>query len=486
MLSTTLESSLTGIKVPRRQHLYGDTLKALPSIRALETMLDLVTGCVSFAVIYYIFHRIAHPSFMAQPIRHIAAVGLSASCLAVLLLDRAGAYKASGGLLQVRETASILEAATLSLLVLLPSLLLFGNKSWASLCAAEIPLLAVCLIIQKHLLHSILGSLRKHLFGLHRVLIYGAGWNGRLLYSALARSPKLGLLPVAIVDDGSGHEGMEVYESSYRRSRPLVSTGGSFRESVIRKYNVDLVIVASRPDSEEKIQSILRESESAGASVAFTADPKSMESESIDYLDLDGQLVYGVHKPSPKYLHEAASRLLDILISSVSLLLLSPVLTCISILVRLDSPGPIFFKQSRVGKDGKLFEIYKFRSMHTSECGDGVSPRDASDPRITRMGRWLRKTSLDELPQLLNIIRGEMGLVGPRPEMAFIVDGYTEAQQQRLSVRPGLTGLWQISADRCLPIHENLHYDLYYLKHRSLFMDVAILFHTALFAMHGT
>jgi lipopolysaccharide/colanic/teichoic acid biosynthesis glycosyltransferase len=123
--------------------------------------------------------------------------------------------------------------------------------------------------------------------------------------------------------------------------------------------------------------------------------------------------------------------------------------------------------------------------MHWNKCSDGVSPGSPTDSRITRVGRWLRKTSLDELPQFINILRGEMALVGPRPEMPFIVNTYTARQRQRLSVRPGLTGLWQISADRCLPIHENIQYDLYYIKNRSVFMDIAILFHTTLFAMKG-
>jgi lipopolysaccharide/colanic/teichoic acid biosynthesis glycosyltransferase len=129
--------------------------------------------------------------------------------------------------------------------------------------------------------------------------------------------------------------------------------------------------------------------------------------------------------------------------------------------------------------------MFKFRSMHTHQCGDRISPVSSSDSRITRVGRILRKTSLDELPQLINILLGDMALVGPRPEMQFIVAQYTPEQRKRLAVRPGLTGIWQISADRNRPIHENLHYDLYYLRNQSIYMDLAILFHTVLFAMKG-
>jgi lipopolysaccharide/colanic/teichoic acid biosynthesis glycosyltransferase len=123
--------------------------------------------------------------------------------------------------------------------------------------------------------------------------------------------------------------------------------------------------------------------------------------------------------------------------------------------------------------------------MHVDACGDALTPRSSNDCRITRSGRWLRKASLDELPQLLNVLAGDMALVGPRPEMPFIVAEYSEQQRKRLSVKPGLTGIWQLSEDRAAPIHENIHYDLYYLKERSVAMDFAILLHTAFFAMNG-
>jgi lipopolysaccharide/colanic/teichoic acid biosynthesis glycosyltransferase len=123
--------------------------------------------------------------------------------------------------------------------------------------------------------------------------------------------------------------------------------------------------------------------------------------------------------------------------------------------------------------------------MHASAPKYAQHPTEADDPRVTRIGSWLRRTSLDELPQLLNVILGNMSLVGPRPEMPFIVETYEELHRQRLQVIPGITGLWQLSADRAFPIHENIHCDLYYIRHRNFFMDAAILLHTVLFAMRG-
>ncbi|MDP6963047.1 MAG: sugar transferase [Planctomycetota bacterium] len=148
-------------------------------------------------------------------------------------------------------------------------------------------------------------------------------------------------------------------------------------------------------------------------------------------------------------------------------------LPLIAIAIKIESRGPIFFTQYRMGTGHSTFRMIKFRTMYSEMCGDEVTPQ-GEDSRITTVGKFLRKTSLDELPQILNILRGEMSLIGPRPEMPFIVDQYDQQQQQRLDVRPGITGLWQVSDKRRLPIHENLDYDLYYIQNQSLFLDLTI------------
>jgi lipopolysaccharide/colanic/teichoic acid biosynthesis glycosyltransferase len=129
--------------------------------------------------------------------------------------------------------------------------------------------------------------------------------------------------------------------------------------------------------------------------------------------------------------------------------------------------------------------MYKFRTMHASATKYAETPANTSDPRITRFGRWLRRSSFDELPQLFNVINGTMSLVGPRPEMPFIVEQYNELQRMRLKVKPGITGLWQLSADRRVAIHENMDYDLFYLHEQSFLLDVAILVQTVFFAFRG-
>ena len=175
----------------------------------------------------------------------------------------------------------------------------------------------------------------------------------------------------------------------------------------------------------------------------------------------------------------------DFALALLGLVLFAPLIFFAGLAVVLESAGPVFFRQVRIGKHGKPFVIYKLRTMYTQTCGDALSPKKHGDPRITRVGAFLRKTSLDELPQLLNVLLGDMSLVGPRPAMKMIVDTYTVSQRRRLAVTPGITGLWQISADRCAQIHERIEYDLYYIEHCNIFLDLAVLLHTVFFALRG-
>jgi lipopolysaccharide/colanic/teichoic acid biosynthesis glycosyltransferase len=183
--------------------------------------------------------------------------------------------------------------------------------------------------------------------------------------------------------------------------------------------------------------------------------------------------------------YAVTKRAIDAVFSLVLLILLLPVFALTAAAVKFDSPGPAFFWQRRVGKDGRLFLLWKFRSMYTDAPRYAASPTSDEDPRLTRIGRLIRRVSVDELPQLINVLRGEMSLVGPRPEMPFIVEGYTAVERQRLAVKPGITGLWQVSPARALPIHENLQYDLHYIRHQNLVLDGTILIRTIVAVIRG-
>lgn len=183
--------------------------------------------------------------------------------------------------------------------------------------------------------------------------------------------------------------------------------------------------------------------------------------------------------------YDIAKQAMDRCGSLMLLIALSPLLLILCLVIRLDSPGPAFFRQLRVGLNGRRFSIWKFRTMYSGTPAYARSPRNPRDIRVTRIGRFLRRTSIDELPQLLNVLRGEMSLIGPRPEMPFITAQYTRIERQRLIVRPGMTGLWQISPARSQPIHHNLQCDLHYICNRNLLLDTAILLRTVLVVISG-
>jgi exopolysaccharide biosynthesis polyprenyl glycosylphosphotransferase len=449
---------------------------------AIESMVDAFAVCASVLISYAGYVTLARHWGGYRPIHDLPFAALILACVLVAMLARSGAYRSSAGLLRIRETARVLEASFFSAILLLPCAISYSAKASPWLLAAELPLVTAVLILEKHAIHTLFERLRRNGIGSRRVLIYGSGSSAHMLYSALTRSPKLGLWPVAIVDDGAGSGTLA--PGRYPSDVTYLNTA-SFCAALLKSSQADLVVMASHASSEEVSRSIMEICANAGVNVAYAADTGCGNVAPVDYLDVDGHLLYGAHTVQPRYLYDLAMRIVDIVTSATLLVLASIPLLVLSSIVRFDSPGPILFRQRRVGLNGKLFTILKFRTMHMDDCGDALTPRSSTDRRITRSGKWFRKTSLDELPQLLNVLAGDMALVGPRPEMPFIVADYSEQQRKRLSVKPGLTGIWQLSADRSAPIHENIHYDLYYLKERSVAVDFAILLHTAFFAMNG-
>jgi len=179
-------------------------------------------------------------------------------------------------------------------------------------------------------------------------------------------------------------------------------------------------------------------------------------------------------------------RAIDIVVAATALLLTAPLLLICAVAIKLDSPGPVFYSQLRVGKDGRTFWLLKLRTMVEGAERIGAGLRvEEGDPRITRVGRILRRTSLDELPNLINVLRGEMTLIGPRPTIPEQVARYTPRQRLRLTVKPGITGWAQVNGRASLPWSERIELDLYYIEHRSLALDLEILWRTVAMVVAG-
>jgi lipopolysaccharide/colanic/teichoic acid biosynthesis glycosyltransferase len=180
------------------------------------------------------------------------------------------------------------------------------------------------------------------------------------------------------------------------------------------------------------------------------------------------------------------SRALDIVLAAIGLVLAAPLLPIAAIAIRLDSRGPVIYRQRRVGKDGQPFDVYKLRTMRLGADPVGVgTPVLEGDPRVTQVGQLLRRFSLDEIPNLINVLRGELAIVGPRPTLAAQVELYTERQRRRLEVKPGITGWAQVNGRAGIPWEERIELDVWYVDNRSLALDLRILGRTARLLLTG-
>jgi exopolysaccharide biosynthesis polyprenyl glycosylphosphotransferase len=427
--------------------------------------------------------------FLQHPLQKAVAGGAAVGVIVVFLLRRDGIHKKDSGLLQIRETERILLVAFQAMFLLLSVSWILGlGISWPEIPVA-IALVPIFLVVEKQILFSLAARLQRTA-RMERVIVYGAGETARRVLSTLLQSPRLGLLPVAVVDPSPQQTEASMLEMGYRGRGSFPVQLGPVTAEKLQSFHADLLVLASSDLSPQQIAQATEAAEQSGMSVATLRASTVQEDLAADFIDarlieIDGLSFTTSKAPASSKLYELVKRAVDVAASTFLMLLLAPVFILIAILIRLDSHGPALFIQQRVGRNGVLFNIFKFRSMFTTAPKYAASPTSSHDPRITRVGRLLRRTSLDELPQLINVFLGTMSLVGPRPEMPFIVETYDARQRQRLQIAPGITCLWQLSADRSFPIHLNIQYDLYYIRNRGFFVDIAILIHTLFFAMRA-
>ncbi len=216
----------------------------------------------------------------------------------------------------------------------------------------------------------------------------------------------------------------------------------------------------------------------------------------MDIERIGNVVMVGILEPIINGWNRMFKRIFDLVIATLSLILTWPVFIMIALAIKIESSGPVIFLAKRVGNGGKLFTMYKFRTMFDNAQDPDLSGvkidgqgrkiyKFKNDPRITKVGKFLRRWSLDELPQLFNVIKGEMSMVGPRPEQPFITQEYEAWQWQRILVPPGITGWWQISGRNEAPMHLNTHLDLYHVTNNSMFMDLKMLFLTVFEVFRG-
>lgn len=278
------------------------------------------------------------------------------------------------------------------------------------------------------------------------------------------------------------------------RPSPLVNVPvlGDVSDAAIvaQRAAVDAVAVtASDAATTRTIKQLAWDLEPLGADLLVVPGLADVSSPRLLTTPVDGVPVMQVSPPGYTGWQHVLKRGFDVVVSALALAVLVVPLAVVAGVVRLTSPGPALFRQERVGLNGELFTLYKLRTMRDGAevalvdaldgAAAGVFYKPKTDPRVTRFGRFLRRYSIDELPQLYNVLRGDMSLVGPRPQVPFEVAQYDDAVRRRLLVKPGLTGLWQVSGRNDLPLDQSVRLDLYYVENWTLISDIVILFRTA-------
>ncbi len=321
-----------------------------------------------------------------------------------------------------------------------------------------------------------------------RVLIVGAGKTGRSVGAMMQEYGWTGLNLVGYLDDNFD-----------KREDDLLILGSvANARRVVKKYGIQDVVVALPQHAYGQINKLTITLHDLPVHVRVVPDYFSLALYRASVDDFGGIPMINLRDPALNDVQRLVKRIFDLIVGSITTLGLLPILIVISLLIKLDSKGPIIFYQERVGENGRIFKMLKFRTMVPNaddhreqvieinpENGRILFKKRPDDPRITRVGHLLRRTSLDELPQLFNVLKGDMSLVGPRPELPWLVEQYDPWQRKRFAVPQGMTGWWQVNGRSDKPLHLHTEDDIYYVQNYSIWMDIYILLKTPWVVLRG-
>ncbi|MBC7251256.1 MAG: undecaprenyl-phosphate glucose phosphotransferase [Anaerolineae bacterium] len=312
-----------------------------------------------------------------------------------------------------------------------------------------------------------------------RVLIIGAGNVGHKVAEMIREYAWTGLELVGYLDDDP---------AKFDNGLPVLGTL-SEAQQVVQAYGVDEVIIALPLRAHDRMADLVQVLQQTPVNIRVVPDFFAMALFQAKVEEFGGMPLIGLRVPALSEFDRLVKRAFDLIVGFILLLISLPIMAIIAIAIKLDSPGPVIFRQKRVGENGRLFLMYKFRSMvdGAEQMQDQVNEVDEEghiihkkpdDPRVTRVGRFIRRFSLDELPQLFNVLKGEMSLVGPRPELPWLVERYEPWQRMRFTVPQGITGWWQVNGRSNKLMHEHTEEDIFYIKNYSLLLDILILWKT--------
>lgn len=375
-----------------------------------------------------------------------------------------------------REVWDIAKASTVAVLVLMAVSFLYRDFSFSRRVLFLFWILQiVALSVMRALFREVLRSMRKRNFNLRYGLVVGGGDSAQRLIEVLQSQLELGVRIVGLLGENPRSVGTRVAG---------VEVLGLYEEvaKVMAWKSVDIVFIALPLESGHRLQSILAEIGDATVDIKVIPDFYRYMTLRGSVEEFQGMPVISLRDTPLHGWNRLAKRALDLAVSSVTMVLTSPVLAAVALAVKVSSPGPILYRQERMGYGGTTFTMLKFRTMRSDHEGDTVLLTSANDPRVTRVGQFLRRTSLDELPQLWNVFRGEMSIVGPRPERPWVVNELRKrvpGYMLKHHIQAGITGWAQVNGWRGnTSIEKRLEYDLYYIEHWSLGFDLKIMLMT--------
>jgi exopolysaccharide biosynthesis polyprenyl glycosylphosphotransferase len=415
-------------------------------------------------------------------------LALTAVLLIVFRLQRL--YRLRRGAGWIDEMGLVVNGTTIGIAVMIVAVFYLRPFGLSRLIFVYAGVLIVALLgLARWVERLYLGYRRRRGIGLERIVVVGAGPLGRVIMQNVVAQPELGFQILGFVDE----ERTEDIGRFAALGRP------EDIPDLVDQLEVDEVIIALPATDHQRISQLLLSCAQRQVGFRIVPDFYELSLNQVDIVDVNGIPLIGLRDVRMSRANILIKRAIDVTLAGVTLLVVLPFLLVIALLVKLESPGPVIVNQTRIGRGGRPFNFPKFRSMyqdadarlahvlHLDEARSaGRIFKVKNDPRRTRVGRWLRKFSFDELPQLWTVLKGDMSLVGPRPPFPHEVEKYEDWHRRRLDALPGVTGLWQVSGRSNLTFDEMALLDIWYIENWSLGLDVKIILRTVPAVALGT
>ena len=444
--------------------------------RVLNALNVISDGLIVFGMLplaFWLRFYLLPDGIVSVPLRYYLILGLALAVVHLFTFAAFSLYRSFRGVPLLRELSRLWLAALLDMALLLSWLFIQKGVHYSRLVMAIFLLLSICLLsLKRVVLRKTLRRLRAGGYNQKYVVLIGAGKLAESYLKAIRSDPELGYHALGYVN---------AVKTQREDPMPYLGTIEQL-ETILEEYRPDEVISAIEMEDYRRTPEIIAACEKAGVKLSIIPFYAEFMPSNPQFDDVGGIPLLNIRRiPLDNWANAFVKRAVDIICSGILLIVTSPIMLICAIGVKLSSPGPVIFKQERVGRNKKNFAMYKFRSMKVNNTQDTGWSSDHDD-RKTKFGSFIRKCSLDEFPQFFNVFKGDMSLVGPRPEVPFYVDQFKEEiplYMVKHQVRPGITGWAQVNGLRGdTSIKVRIEHDIYYIEHWSILLDLKILFMT--------